>query len=82
MSVSVQQYSHDSTLGKGEVLHQDVKASVLIVEELPDPPGQSESTERLSERHNPRSATAALSTFNEDNWEKWGHGVPKTASVA
>lgn len=49
MCVSV--YSHDSALGKGEVLHQDVKASVLIVEELPDPPGQSESTERLSERH-------------------------------
>lgn len=34
----MQKYSHDSTLGKGEVLHQDVKTSVLIIEELPDPP--------------------------------------------
>lgn len=42
-----EQYSHDSALGKGEVLHQDVKASVLIIEELPHPPGQSESTQRL-----------------------------------
>lgn len=40
-------YSHDSALGKGEVLHQDVQASVLIVEELPHPPGESESTGRL-----------------------------------
>lgn len=40
-------YSHDSTLGKGEVLHQDVQASVLIVEELTHPPGESESAGRL-----------------------------------
>lgn len=40
-------YSHDSALGKGEVLHQDVQASVFIVEELPHPPGESESTGRL-----------------------------------
>lgn len=36
----VRQYSHDGTLGKGEVLHQDVQTSVLIVEELPDPPAK------------------------------------------
>lgn len=41
----VLKYSHDSTLGKGEVLHQDVKTSVLIVEELPDPPVMHENTE-------------------------------------
>lgn len=44
---SERMYSHDSALSEGEVLHQDVKASVLIVEELPHPPGQSESTQRL-----------------------------------
>lgn len=31
-------YSHHSTLGKGEVLHQDIQTSVLVIEELPDPP--------------------------------------------
>lgn len=36
--VLVPKYSHDCTLGKGEVLHQDIKTSVLIIEELPDPP--------------------------------------------
>lgn len=36
--VYVCKYSHDSTLGKGEVLHQNVETSVLIIEELPDPP--------------------------------------------
>lgn len=29
---------HDGTLGEGEVLHQNVQASVLIVEELTNPP--------------------------------------------
>ena len=40
-------YSHDSTLGKGEVLHQDVKTPVLIVEELSDPP-ETEDTSKQS----------------------------------
>ncbi len=40
-------YSHDSTLGKGEVLHQDVKTSVLIIEELPDPPVTHENRQGL-----------------------------------
>lgn len=41
-------YSHDSTLGKGEVLHQDVKTSVLIIEELPDPPVTHGNREELT----------------------------------
>lgn len=36
--VFVRRYLHDCTLGKGEVLHQDIQTSVLIIEELPDPP--------------------------------------------
>lgn len=40
-------YSHDSTLGKGEVLDQDIKTSVLIIEELPDPPVTDENKEEL-----------------------------------
>lgn len=45
-------YSHDSTLGKGEVLHQDVKTSVLIIEELPDPPVTHRDIERLAGHQN------------------------------
>lgn len=48
----VHKYSHDSTLGKGEVLHQDVKTSVLIVEELPDPPvNHREVNRKLKHTH-------------------------------
>lgn len=46
INVFVQENSHDSTLGEGEVLHQDVKTSVLIIEELPDPPVTHEERER------------------------------------
>lgn len=48
--VCVQKYSHDSTLGKGEVLHQDVETSVLIIEELPDPPVTQENRAGLAEQ--------------------------------
>lgn len=41
-------YSHDCTLSKGEVLYKDIKTSVFIIEELPDPPVTHESRERLA----------------------------------
>lgn len=44
----VHRYSHDSALCKGEVFHQDVKTSVLIIEELPDPPVTHENREGLA----------------------------------
>lgn len=43
-------YLHDCTLSKGEVFNKDIKTSVFIVEELPDPPVTHESRERLAGR--------------------------------
>ena len=60
---SVQRYSHDSTLGKGQVLHQDVETSILIIEELPDPPVTHENREGsvgLYIKHTPFSFRAAF----------------------
>lgn len=48
--VRVQKYSHDSTLSKGEVLHQHVKTPVFIIEELPDPPVTHANREGLAGR--------------------------------
>lgn len=41
-------YLHDCTLSKGEVFNKDIKTSVFIIEELPDPPVTHESRERLA----------------------------------
>lgn len=57
----VQEYSHDSTLGEGQVLHQDVKTSVLIVEELPDPPVKYGEVNRMPNEN----STPTAQRYNE-----------------
>ena len=36
-------YSHDGTLGKGQVIHQHIQAFVFIIQKLPHPPANKEN---------------------------------------
>lgn len=55
----VRDYSHDSALGEGEVLHQDVQTSVLIVEELPHPPVDHPEVNRTPNESNTPTSLGA-----------------------
>ena len=64
-------YSHDCTLGKGEVLDQNVQPSVLIVEELPDPPVWS-GTETRGQRSQSFTSTRPVPQLRKGRGDREG----------